>query len=132
MRARCQLHGCKAPAYHELLPICTMHVFAMLFGTVGVNAPQFWQQGTSVPLPGVSLPRRAVADYYKLLGVGRKATADEIKTAYRKKAFRYHPDRKSGQKDNGEKMRLLNEAYAVLSDPRKRLAYDLAAAVGAA
>ncbi|MCL4183286.1 MAG: DnaJ domain-containing protein [Burkholderiaceae bacterium] len=62
-------------------------------------------------------------DYYKSLGVERDASADEIKKAYRKLARRYHPD-VSKEADAERRMRELNEAYAVLSDPGKRAAYD--------
>lgn len=62
-------------------------------------------------------------DYYELLGVPRTASADEIKSAYRKLALKYHPDR---NKEDGaaEKFAQINEAYAVLSDEEKRAHYD--------
>jgi len=62
-------------------------------------------------------------DYYRDLGVERDATADDIKKAYRKLARKYHPD-VSKEPDAEERMRAVNEAYAVLSDPEKRAAYD--------
>ncbi|HVF64751.1 MAG TPA: DnaJ C-terminal domain-containing protein [Casimicrobiaceae bacterium] len=62
-------------------------------------------------------------DYYAALGVEKGATADEIKKAYRKLARRYHPD-VSKEPDAQERMRQVNEAYAVLSDAEKRKAYD--------
>lgn len=62
-------------------------------------------------------------DYYAALGVSREATADEIKKAYRKLARKYHPD-VSKEKDAEARMMEVNEAYAVLSDPEKRAAYD--------
>ena len=62
-------------------------------------------------------------DYYQTLGLARGATAEDIKRAYRKLARQYHPD-VSKEKDAEKKMQAVNEAYAVLSDPEKRAAYD--------
>jgi len=63
-------------------------------------------------------------DYYKILGVSRNATEDEIKKAYRKMALQYHPDRNPGNKEAEEKFKLASEAYEVLRDPEKREIYD--------
>lgn len=63
-------------------------------------------------------------DYYKILGVSRAASADEIKKAFRKQAMKYHPDKNKGDKQAEERFKEINEAYAVLSDPEKRKQYD--------
>jgi curved DNA-binding protein len=64
-------------------------------------------------------------DYYQSLGVGRDATADEIKKAYRKLAMKYHPDKAKGDKKQAEeKFKQISEAYAVLSNPEKKKEYD--------
>ena len=66
----------------------------------------------------------AQADYYKSLGVDKKATPEEIKKAFRKLAVKYHPDRNPGDKSSEDKFKDINEAYAVLSDPQKKEQYD--------
>jgi molecular chaperone DnaJ len=63
-------------------------------------------------------------DYYEILGVERTAGDQEIKSAYRKLALKYHPDRNSGNKDAEEKFKEAAEAYAVLADADKRAAYN--------
>jgi molecular chaperone DnaJ len=63
-------------------------------------------------------------DYYELLGVPRKASAKDIRTAFRKQARKYHPDLNPGDKSAEEKFKQLQEAYDVLSDAKKRQMYD--------
>lgn len=63
-------------------------------------------------------------DYYKVLGVEKTATSDEIKKAYRKLAQKYHPDRNQNDKEAEEKFKEISEAYEVLKDEEKRLKYD--------
>lgn len=63
-------------------------------------------------------------DYYEVLGVNRNATSDELKKAYRKLALQYHPDRNSNDPTAEEKFKEATEAYEVLSDSKKREAYD--------
>lgn len=69
-------------------------------------------------------------NYYKILGVERSATADEIKRAYKKVAIKYHPDRNPGDKEAEEKFKQAAEAYDVLRDPDKRARYDQFGAAG--
>lgn len=69
-------------------------------------------------------------DYYKILGVNKSASADEIKKAYRKLAMKYHPDRNKGNKEAEAKFKEVSEAYAVLSDQEKRKQYDMFGAEG--
>jgi molecular chaperone DnaJ len=63
-------------------------------------------------------------DYYDVLGVGRSATPEEIKKAYRKIAIQFHPDKNPGNKEAEEKFKEAAEAYEVLSNPEKRAQYD--------
>ncbi len=63
-------------------------------------------------------------DYYKILGVDKSATQEEIKKAYRKLAMKFHPDRNAGNKSAEEKFKEITEANEVLSDPEKRKKYD--------
>lgn len=66
----------------------------------------------------------AFIDYYKILGIEKKASADEIKKAYRKLARKYHPDLNPNDKEANKQFQLINEANEVLSDPEKRKKYD--------
>lgn len=66
----------------------------------------------------------AEKNYYGILGVAKNATPEAIKKQYRKLAMEYHPDRNKGDKEAEEKFKRINEAYAVLSDSKKRQQYD--------
>src|SRR6266699_3355296 len=70
------------------------------------------------------MPTTTKHDYYELLGVPRKASAKDIRTAFRKLARKYHPDLNPGDKSAEEKFKQLQEAYDVLSDSKKRQMYD--------
>jgi len=63
-------------------------------------------------------------DYYRILGVDKDATPQQIKQAYRDLAVKYHPDRNPSDSEALEKIQTINEAYAVLSSPQKRRDYD--------
>src|SRR6201997_5139696 len=69
-------------------------------------------------------------DYYKTLGVGKNASEEEIKKAYRKLARQYHPDRNPGDKKAEERFKQISQAHDVLSDPDKRKAYDRGGMLG--
>ncbi len=66
----------------------------------------------------------AKRDFYEILGVGKNATEDELKKAYRKMAIKYHPDKNPGDKEAEEQFKEIAEAYSVLSDPQKKARYD--------
>ena len=66
----------------------------------------------------------AQKDYYEILGVRQGAASQAIKEAYRRLAFEYHPDRNPGNGAAVERMKEINEAYAVLSNAEKRSRYD--------
>jgi molecular chaperone DnaJ len=66
----------------------------------------------------------AATDYYKTLGVDRGADADEIRKAYRKLARKHHPDLNPGDKSAEEHFKKVQEAYDILSDPKKKQMYD--------
>jgi molecular chaperone DnaJ len=69
-------------------------------------------------------------DYYKILGVGKNASDEEIKKAYRKLARQYHPDRNAGDKQAEERFKEISQAHDVLSDADKRKAYDRGGMLG--
>src|SRR5258707_9976723 len=66
----------------------------------------------------------AKQDFYETLGVGKSASADDLKKAYRQKAMQFHPDRNSGDKTAEQKFKDISEAYDILKDDQKRAAYD--------
>ncbi len=70
------------------------------------------------------MPQTSKRDYYELLGVSRRAPVKEIRQSYRKLARKYHPDLNPGDKSAEEKFKQIQEAYDVLSDPKKRQMYD--------
>ncbi|TCT11943.1 molecular chaperone DnaJ [Tepidamorphus gemmatus] len=63
-------------------------------------------------------------DYYEILGCSRTVSENELKSAFRKLAMRYHPDRNPGDAEAEQKFKEINEAYEILKDPQKRAAYD--------
>ncbi len=70
------------------------------------------------------MPATDFKDYYKILGVSKSASPEEIKKAYRKLARKYHPDLNQGDKSAEQRFKEVNEAQEVLSDPEKRTKYD--------
>ncbi len=72
----------------------------------------------------------AQKDYYQTLGVTKNSSKEEIKKSYRKLAMKYHPDKTKGNKTSEEKFKEISEAYAVLSDAKKRKQYDMFGADG--
>ena len=64
-------------------------------------------------------------DYYDILNVSKSASDNEIKSAYRKLAMKYHPDRNSGNSQAEEKFKEINQAYEILGDKESRRRYDL-------
>ena len=101
--------------------------YRALCGRVNMK-PQTYQSGVK----GVIIFEKGIGkgfvvnekDYYRVLGVEKSTGQQQIKEAYRRLAFQYHPDRNKGDADSVEKMKEINEAYAVLSDPEKRSRYD--------
>jgi DnaJ-class molecular chaperone len=69
-------------------------------------------------------------DYYKILGVAKTASQDDIKKAYRKLALKYHPDRNKDNPGAEDKFKEVGEAYAVLGDAEKRKQYDTFGSAG--
>src|SRR6185437_4013608 len=101
-------------------------------GGARFKRPGAWLPGTRPHVPTHRLlnllheaPRHSMEyrDYYKVLGVARTATAEDLKKSYRRLARKYHPD-VSKEKDAEQKFKELQEAYEVLKDPEKRAAYD--------
>ena len=76
------------------------------------------------PVERITITTMDYKDYYKILGVDRKASADDIRKAYRKLALKYHPDRNPGDKAAEDRIKEVNEAYQVLGDAEKRARYD--------
>ena len=72
----------------------------------------------------MGLATNAKRDYYEVLGVSRNSSEQEIKSAYRKLALQYHPDRNPGNAEAEEKFKEASEAYGVLADGDKRARYD--------
>lgn len=77
----------------------------------------------------LALKKSQRKDYYKILGIERNASVDDIKKAYRKRALIHHPDRHANATDNEKKeqekkFKELGEAYSVLSDQKKKARYD--------
>src|ERR1700682_810942 len=70
------------------------------------------------------MPTAPKHDYYETLGVERKASADEVRKAYRKLARKDHPDLNPGGKSSEDRFKIVQEAYDILSDPKKRQMYD--------
>src|SRR6058998_4036286 len=66
----------------------------------------------------------AKRDFYEALGIAKNASEEEIKKAYRKLAMKHHPDRNPNDKTSEERFKEAKEAYEILSDPKKRTAYD--------
>ncbi|WP_407819534.1 DnaJ domain-containing protein, partial [Staphylococcus aureus] len=64
------------------------------------------------------------ADFYETLGVSKTADEKELKSAFRKLAMKYHPDKNPDDADSERKFKEINEAYETLKDPQKRAAYD--------
>lgn len=84
---------------------------------------------TALSEGGIITRRTAMKNYYDILGVSKDASADDIKSAFRKLAMKYHPDRQQGKsdaekKEAEDKFKEINEAYDTLSDPQKRQQYD--------
>lgn len=67
-----------------------------------------------------------MSDYYEFMGIERTATPEQVRAAFRRLSFEFHPDRNPGNHDAAEICQMINEAYEILSDPEARRAYDAA------
>src|SRR5690348_9849689 len=90
------------------------------FAACGVATPCYAASGLRNEGPMAGSKR----DCYEVLGVARDCDDEDIKKAYRKLAFEYHPDRNAGDETAGEKFKEATEAFEVLRDPDKRARYD--------
>jgi molecular chaperone DnaJ len=79
------------------------------------------QCGSKVKTENIGMPKRC---YYEVLGVQRTVNEDELKSAFRKLALKWHPDRNRGDASSEARFKEINEAYEILKDPEKRAAYD--------